>query len=150
MKGISLIEYYAGAGFRMGGKTLPSEARNTFTYTIRQPVGVVALIAPWNFPWAIPVWKSAPALVAGNAVVFKPASLTPSTAALLAEIYTEAGLPPGVFNVLVGSGATDSTIRGLLERADGVIVGSWIKEQGDWRRPVDPDRARRFVDAAGS
>jgi aldehyde dehydrogenase (NAD+) len=105
MKGISLIEYYAGAGFRMGGKTLPSEARNTFTYTLRQPVGVVALISPWNFPWAIPVWKSAPALVAGNAVVFKPATLTPSTAALLAEIYTEAGLPPGVFNVLVGSGS---------------------------------------------
>jgi len=105
MKGISLIEYYAGAGFRMGGKTLPSEARNTFTYTLRQPVGVVGLISPWNFPWAIPVWKSAPALVAGNAVVFKPASLTPSTAALLAEIYTEAGLPAGVFNVLVGSGS---------------------------------------------
>ena len=105
MKGISLIEYYAGAGFRMGGKTLPSEARNTFAYTLRQPVGVVALISPWNFPWAIPVWKSAPALVAGNAVVFKPASLTPSTATLLAEIYAEAGLPPGVFNVLVGSGA---------------------------------------------
>jgi aldehyde dehydrogenase (NAD+) len=105
MKGISLIEYYAGAGFRMGGKTLPSEARSTFTYTIRQPVGVVALISPWNFPWAIPVWKSAPALVAGNAVVFKPASLTPSTAALLAEIYAEAGLPPGVFNVIVGAGS---------------------------------------------
>lgn len=105
MKGISLIEYYAGAGFRMGGKTLPSEARNTFTYTIRQPVGVVGLISPWNFPWAIPVWKSAPALVAGNAVVFKPATLTPSTASLLAEIYTEAGLPAGVFNVLVGSGS---------------------------------------------
>jgi aldehyde dehydrogenase (NAD+) len=105
LKGISLLEYYAGAGFRMGGKTLPSEARNTFTYTIRQPVGVVALIAPWNFPWAIPVWKSAPALVAGNAVVFKPASLTPSTAALLAEVYAEAGLPAGVFNVLVGSGS---------------------------------------------
>ncbi|MGH9336788.1 MAG: aldehyde dehydrogenase family protein, partial [Vicinamibacteria bacterium] len=105
MKGISLIEYYAGAGFRMGGKTLPSEARNTFTYTLRQPVGVVALISPWNFPWAIPVWKSAPAIVAGNAVVFKPASLTPSTATLLAEIYSEAGLPPGVFNVVVGSGS---------------------------------------------
>jgi aldehyde dehydrogenase (NAD+) len=105
MKGISLIEYYAGAGFRLGGKTLPSEARNTFTYTVRQPVGVVGLIAPWNFPWAIPVWKSAPALVAGNAVVFKPATLTPGTAALLAEIYAEAGLPPGVFNVLVGSGS---------------------------------------------
>ncbi len=105
MKGISLIEYYAGAGFRMGGKTLPSEVRDTFTYTIRQPVGVVALISPWNFPWAIPVWKSAPALIAGNAVVFKPASLTPATAAVLAEIYEEAGLPPGVFNLVIGSGS---------------------------------------------
>ena len=105
MKGISLIEYYAGAGFRMGGKTLPSEVANTFTYTIRQPVGVVGLISPWNFPWAIPVWKSAPALVAGNAVVFKPAAITPGTAALLAEIYEEAGLPAGVFNVVIGSGS---------------------------------------------
>jgi aldehyde dehydrogenase (NAD+) len=67
-------------------------------------MGVVGLIAPWNFPWAIPVWKSAPALVSGNAVILKPATLTPSTAGLLAEIYEEAGLPPGVFNVVVGSG----------------------------------------------
>lgn len=105
LKGISLLEYYAGAGYRLSGKTLPSEARGTFTYTLRQPIGVVGLIAPWNFPWAIPVWKSAPALVAGNTVVFKPASLTPATAALLAEIYEEAGLPPGVFNMVVGSGS---------------------------------------------
>lgn len=105
LKGISLIEYYAGAGYRIGGKTLPSEARDTFTYTIRQPLGVVGLIAPWNFPWAIPVWKSAPAIVAGNTVVFKPATLTPATAALLVEIYEEAGLPPGVFNMVVGSGS---------------------------------------------
>src|SRR6478736_726892 len=105
MKGISLLEYYAGEGFRMGGKTLPSESRDTFTYTIRQPLGCVGLIAPWNFPWAIPVWKSAPALVAGNAVVFKPAELTPATSALLAEIYEEAGLPPGVFNMIVGRGS---------------------------------------------
>jgi aldehyde dehydrogenase (NAD+) len=105
LKGISLLEYYAGAGFRMGGKTLPSEARDTFTYTVRQPLGVVGLIAPWNFPWAIPVWKSAPALVAGNTIVFKPAVLTPGTAALMAEIYEEAGLPPGVFNMVVGSGS---------------------------------------------
>jgi aldehyde dehydrogenase (NAD+) len=106
MKGISLIEYYAGAGFRMGGMTLPSEARDTFTYTIRQPMGVCALISPWNFPWAIPVWKSAPAIVAGNTVVFKPATLTPGTASILAEVYEEAGLPPGVFNIVVGSGST--------------------------------------------
>lgn len=105
LKGISLLEYYAGEGFRMHGKTLPSEARDTFTYTIRRPLGVVGLIAPWNFPWAIPVWKSAPALVAGNTVVFKPAELTPATASLLTEIYEEAGLPAGVFNMVVGSGS---------------------------------------------
>ena len=104
MKGISLLEYYAGEGFRLHGKTLPSEARDTFTYTVRQPLGVVGLIAPWNFPWAIPVWKSAPALVAGNSVIFKPSELTPATAALLTEIYEEAGTPPGVFNMLVGNG----------------------------------------------
>jgi acyl-CoA reductase-like NAD-dependent aldehyde dehydrogenase len=105
LKGISLLEYYAGEGFRMHGKTLPSESRDTFTYTIRQPLGVVGLIAPWNFPWAIPVWKSAPAIVSGCCVVFKPAELTPATSILLAEIYEEAGLPPGVFNMLVGSGS---------------------------------------------
>lgn len=104
MKGISLLEYYAGEGFRMHGKTMPSEARDTFAYTLRQPLGVVGLIAPWNFPWAIPVWKSAPALVAGNCVVFKPAELVPATASLMTEIYEEAGLPPGVFNMVVGSG----------------------------------------------
>src|SRR2546422_10767207 len=105
MKGISLLEFYAGEGFRMHGKTLPSEARDTFTYTIRRPLGVVGLISPWNFPWAIPVWKSAPALVAGNTIVFKPAELTPATASLLAEIYEQAGLPKGVFNMVVGSGS---------------------------------------------
>jgi len=105
MKGISLLEFYAGEGFRMHGKTLPSEARDTFTYTIRRPLGVVGLIAPWNFPWAIPVWKSAPALVAGNTVIFKPAELTPATASLLTAIYEDAGLPPGVFNMLVGPGS---------------------------------------------
>ena len=104
LKGISLLEYYAGEGFRMHGKTLPSESRDTFSYTLRQPLGSVGLIAPWNFPWAIPVWKSAPAIVSGNTVVFKPSELTPATSALLAEIYEEAGLPPGVFNMLVGSG----------------------------------------------
>src|SRR5258708_25260231 len=105
MKGISLLEFYAGEGFRMHGKTLPSEARDTFTYTVRSPLGVVGLIAPWNFPLAIPVLKSSPALVAGNCVIFKPAELTPATATLLTEIYQDAGLPPGVFNMVVGSGS---------------------------------------------
>jgi len=104
-RGIAVLEYYAGAGFRLGGRTIPAETRDTFSYTLRQPLGVVGLITPWNFPWAIPVWKSAPALVAGNAVVLKPAELTPATATLLAEIYEEAGVPAGVFNLIVGSGA---------------------------------------------
>lgn len=104
-RGIAVLEYYAGAGFRIAGNTLPAEARDTFTYTIRRPLGVVGLIAPWNFPWAIPCWKSAPALVAGNTVVMKPAELTPATAALLTEIYEEAGVPPGVFNLVVGPGS---------------------------------------------
>jgi aldehyde dehydrogenase (NAD+) len=103
-RGIAVLEYYAGAGFRIGGRTIPAEARDTFSYTLRQPLGVVGLITPWNFPWAIPVWKSAPALAAGNTVVLKPAELTPATAALLADIFAEAGLPAGVFNVVVGSG----------------------------------------------
>jgi alpha-ketoglutaric semialdehyde dehydrogenase len=104
-RGLAVLEYYAGAGFRMGGKTLPAEARDTFTYTIRRPLGVVGLITPWNFPWAIPAWKSAPALAAGNAVVLKPSELTPATAAILAEIYEEAGVPAGVFNLVVGPGS---------------------------------------------
>ena len=104
-RGIAVLEYYAGAGFRLSGRTLPAEARDTFTYTIRRPLGVAGLITPWNFPWAIPVWKSAPALVAGNTVVLKPAELTPGTATLLAEIYEEAGVPPGVFNMVVGPGS---------------------------------------------
>jgi aldehyde dehydrogenase (NAD+) len=119
MKGISLLEFYAGEGFRMHGKTLPSEARDTFTYTIRRPLGVVGLIAPWNFPWAIPVWKSAPALAAGNCVIFKPAELTPATAALLTEIYEAAGLPAGVFNMIVGSGSVvgESMVHSPVLRA---------------------------------
>jgi len=104
MKGINLIEWYAGEGFRLGGKVAPSEMRQTLTFTLRQPLGVVALITPWNFPFAIPAWKSAPALVAGNAVVMKPATLTPGTAAMLADAYAEAGLPKGVFNLVTGPG----------------------------------------------
>ena len=104
LKGVSVLEYNSGEGYRMHGKTMPSEIRDVFAYTIRRPLGVVGLISPWNFPWAIPVWKSAPALVSGNTVVFKPSGITPATASLLAEIYEEAGTPAGVFNMVVGTG----------------------------------------------
>ncbi len=106
LKALNLLEFYGGEGFRVHGKTLPSEMPSTFTCTIRQPVGVAALVTPWNFPFAIPVWKSAPALVAGCTVVMKPASLTPFCTTLLARAYEEAGLPPGVLNVVTGPGST--------------------------------------------
>ncbi|HXX37712.1 MAG TPA: aldehyde dehydrogenase family protein [bacterium] len=104
LKGINLLEWYSGEGFRLGGKTRPSEMPTTFLWTIRQPLGVVAVITPWNFPWAEPAWKVAPALVAGNTVLLKPASLTPLVAQRFVEILEEAGLPDGVLTLIAGSG----------------------------------------------
>lgn len=104
-KTINVLEFIAGEGRRMGGVTRPSEMPNTFCYTVRVPLGVVSLITPWNFPVAIPAWKIAPAILAGNTAVFKPATLTPGTAVMLMEIFEEAGLPAGVVNLVLGSGA---------------------------------------------
>lgn len=103
-RAINVVEFCAGESRRMVGETIPSELPSNFAYTIKEPHGVVACITPWNFPVAIPAWKIAPALVAGNTVVFKPATLTPSTAVMLTEIFNEAGLPPGVLNLVLGSG----------------------------------------------
>lgn len=105
IKGINCIDFCGGQGYRLAGKVLPSEAVDTAAYTIRQPIGVAGIITPWNFPWSNPCWKIAPALVAGCSVVFKPASATPLTASVFVEILEEAGLPPGVLNMVVGSGA---------------------------------------------
>jgi aldehyde dehydrogenase (NAD+) len=103
---INILEYIAAEGRRMGGQTVPSELKSNFCYTIRQPLGVVACITPWNFPVAIPVWKIAPALVSGNTVVFKPATLTPETGAAVVSIFERAGVPKGVLNMVLGSGGT--------------------------------------------
>jgi acyl-CoA reductase-like NAD-dependent aldehyde dehydrogenase len=118
-KGINLLEYYAGQSFRIEGRTYPSEMPNTFVYTIRQPLGVVSCITPWNFPFCIPVWKTAPALVAGNTVVFKAASNTPGCAELLVKIYEEAGIPKGVINLVYGGGSTvgDEFVNNPIIRA---------------------------------
>ncbi|MBI4376324.1 MAG: aldehyde dehydrogenase family protein [Elusimicrobia bacterium] len=104
-KGIALMDWFSGEGFRLMGQTAPSELPKNLLYTVRQPLGVVSVITPWNFPWAIPVWKICPALVAGNAVVFKPASLVPAMAVELVKIFEQAGLPPGVLNLVIGSGS---------------------------------------------
>ncbi|HEY0320237.1 MAG TPA: aldehyde dehydrogenase family protein [Pyrinomonadaceae bacterium] len=104
-RSINVAEFCAGESRRMNGETIQSELPANFAYTIKQPLGVVACVTPWNFPVAIPVWKIAPALVAGNTVVFKPASLTPATATRIVELFEEAGIPGGVLNLIIGSGS---------------------------------------------
>ena len=104
-RSINVADFCAGESRRMTGETIPSELPLNFAYTIKQPLGVVACVTPWNFPVAIPVWKIAPALVAGNTVVFKPATLTPATATRIVELFEEAGIPPGVLNLILGSGS---------------------------------------------
>jgi betaine-aldehyde dehydrogenase len=103
--GARVFEYYAGAVTKFFGQTIPV-ARGGFDFTLRQPMGVVAAIVPWNFPFPIACWKAAPALAAGNCVVLKPASLSPLTALKLGELAHAAGLPPGVLQVLPGPGST--------------------------------------------
>ena len=104
-RSINILEFMAGEGRRMGGETVPErDPPKIFAYTIKQPLGVVGAITPWNFPVAIPVWKAAPALVAGNTMVLKPAELTPECAAKVVEIFQEAGLPAGVLNMVLGAG----------------------------------------------
>jgi aldehyde dehydrogenase (NAD+) len=102
---IDMFKYMAGEGRRLFGETTPSELRNKFCMTIREPKGVVGLITPWNFPMAIPAWKIAPALVCGNTIVFKPASDTPASAIKLVEVLEDSGLPPGVLNLVTGPGS---------------------------------------------
>lgn len=102
--GADVLEYYAGLIPALEGSQIPLR-ETSFVYTRREPLGVVAGIGAWNYPIQIALWKSAPALAAGNAMIFKPSEVTPLTALKLAEIYSEAGLPDGVFNVLPGVGA---------------------------------------------
>ncbi len=101
---IDITLYAAGEGRRLFGETTPSELKDKFCFTIRRPLGVVGMIAPWNFPIAIPCWKAMPALVAGNTAVFKPAEDTPVLASEMVKILHESGLPKGVFNMVTGSG----------------------------------------------
>jgi aldehyde dehydrogenase (NAD+) len=103
-EGIDTAFYAAGEGRRLLGATTPSELPDKFAMSVRAPVGVCALITPWNFPLAIPTWKLFPALLCGNTVVLKPAEDTPLTAVKLFEILEEAGVPPGVANLIHGSG----------------------------------------------
>ena len=107
--GADVIEYYAGLATTLEGRQIPLR-EDSFVYTRREPLGVCAGIGAWNYPIQIACWKSAPALAAGNAMIFKPSEVTPLSALKLAEIYTEAGVPPGVFNVVQGGGAVGAML----------------------------------------
>ncbi len=103
-RAIDIFRFFGGLSYTVGGQTFPHDLPHNLLYTARQPLGVVGLITPWNFPIAIPAWKLAPALLAGNAVVLKPATQAPAMCLELASALAEAGLPKGVLNVVVGEG----------------------------------------------
>ena len=114
-RAVQILRYFAGEAQQPSGEHYPSANPHTLLYTTREPLGVVAVVTPWNFPIAIPAWKIAPALAFGNTVVFKPASLTPLTAVRLVEALDEAGLPAGVLNLVTGSASNvgDPLVRDL-------------------------------------
>jgi len=120
--GADCLEYFAGAAATLAGAQYP--LKNAFAYTRREPLGVCVGIGAWNYPLQIACWKSAPALAAGNAMIFKPSELTPMTAVKLAEIYLEAGVPPGVFNVLQGRGSTGALLAAHPGVAKVSVTGS--------------------------
>jgi aldehyde dehydrogenase (NAD+) len=117
---IDMSYYMAGEGRRLWGQTTPSELRDKFNMSVRVPIGVVGVITPWNFPIAIPSWKLAPALVAGNTIVFKPAEDTPLLAERFVELLAEAGVPAGVVNVVHGHG--EEAGQALVDHPDVPVI----------------------------
>jgi aldehyde dehydrogenase (NAD+) len=116
---IDMAYYMGGEGRRLMGYTAPVEMPNKFGMALRDPVGVVGLITPWNFPVAVPSWKILPALIAGNTIVWKPAEDVPLSSAEFAKVFAEAGLPPGVLNIVQGAGETGAA---LVEHPDVRIL----------------------------
>src|SRR3954465_2108224 len=131
---IDMTYFMAGEGRRQYGQTVPAEMRDKFAMSVRQPMGVAAIITPWNFPMAIPSWKIIPALVCGNTVVFKPATLTPLSALNFVKILEEAGIPHGVVNLVTGGGGNvgnamlvSDTIR-IVSFTGSTDVGRTVSE----------------------
>jgi len=126
VRAVELFRYFAGEAWRVGGDVLPADTPRTLLYSVRVPLGVVAIITPWNFPLSIPVWKMAPALVMGNTVVLKPASATPLMALRLMAVLHEAGMPAGVVNCVTGSGGTIGDVLATDRRIKAVsFTGSY-------------------------
>lgn len=120
MRGVAILRYYAGEGMRKTGDVIPSTDSEALMFTTRVPLGVVGVIAPWNFPVAIPIWKTAPALIYGNTVVLKPAQETAVTAAIVMECFEEAGLPAGVLNLICGKGSVIGSALAEHQDVNGI------------------------------
>src|SRR5687767_9102002 len=134
-----LFKFFAGEVVRQAGEVLPSVRPGIKVEVTREPVGVVGIITPWNFPIAIPAWKIAPALAYGNCVVFKPADLVPGCAWALAEIIARAGVPAGVFNLVMGRG---SVIGDALSQNPGIDAVSFTGSQAVGKRVAQNCTAR--------
>jgi len=134
-----LFRFFAGEVVRQAGEVLPSVRPGIKVEITREPVGVVGIITPWNFPIAIPAWKIAPALAYGNCVVFKPADLVPGCAWALTEIIAKAGVPAGVFNLIMGRG---SVLGELLATDPGVDAVSFTGSQAVGKRVAEKCAAR--------
>jgi acyl-CoA reductase-like NAD-dependent aldehyde dehydrogenase len=139
-RGVALLRYFAAEGVRACGEVIPSVNPRTFVYTTRVPLGVVSVITPWNFPVAIPIWKIAPALVYGNTVVFKPASVTPHCGVLVTRLFEQSGMPAGVLNLVTGGGRAlgeelvrNPKIHGVTFTGSNPVgrrIGTWAAERG--------------------
>ncbi|MGF6883155.1 acyl-CoA reductase-like NAD-dependent aldehyde dehydrogenase [Nocardia sp. GAS34] len=171
-RAIDVLRFFGAGGWRATGEVLPSAFPSTTVYTRAEPLGVVGLITPWNFPIAIPAWKMAPALISGNAVVLKPAELTPVSVYHLTQALLDAGLPPGVLNVVHGSGRIvgDALVRhpdvAAVSFTGSTAVGNRIRAAVNDRHArvqlemggknaylilddADPERAAAIVAAGG-
>lgn len=140
-EGIDIAYLMAGEGRRLFGETVPSELPDKWAMSVREPLGVAGLITPWNFPIAIPCWKMMPALIAGNTVVFKPASDTPYNAVLLVEVLEQAGIPPGVINLVTGSGPEVG--MPIVKHPDVDVIG--FTGNGETGRSIAIEAADRGV-----
>lgn len=109
-RALAILDFTAGEARRLNGETTPAEEPRTFSFTFRSPIGVVGLVTPWNFPLAIPMWKVAPALLSGCTAVLKPSPFTPLTAALLVDVFVQAGVPDGVLNLVQGDRAAGEAL----------------------------------------
>ncbi len=148
-RSINIFRYFAGEGSRMNGIQVPSERERVHMFAIRKPVGVVSLITPWNFPSAIPAWKLAPALICGNTVLMKPASVSPLSAWRLIEACHEAGIPKGVVNFITGSGGQVGDPMVTAKQVKAVSFTGSCEIGSDLHRKASDRRIRIQLEMGG-